>query len=359
MAAARYGEGAGSDTPLETAMTEAMWIELIRLLPTFIWIGFAFAALVVARRLLARESHRMTRVETPFVSVELAREVIEQAANRREEPGALPAHRPQPPYAAEQADGGPRSAPGGSVYGPPSIAPVSPQVAAEPDDERTEPEADGDDAPPGDETPPPSPMYPPIPPQRRFPMPGTPYPSTTEPPLEAHQTAPLVPPYQFRPPPDPVDSQRGLRAATRLSLSTDLLQGGSILWVDDHPEWNESLVRLFRTAGITVDTVDSTDAALHAMSIAPYDLVITDMRREDEPAGEAAGMALLDRMVAAGIPTPAVFFSGPADAFAALHPRAAVATNSPEELVNCVIDIVGHRRRHGESRPLRLPWRQR
>ncbi|HEU5130021.1 MAG TPA: response regulator [Glycomyces sp.] len=342
-------------------MTEAMWIELIRLLPTLIWIGFAFAALVVARRLLARESHRMTRVETPFVSVELAREVIEQAANRREEPGALPAgapYRPRPGRPVEPPEDGPRGAPG---YGPPPTAPVSPPAPVgdrpgEHDDGSAEAE-DADDAPPGGETPPP-PMYPPIPPQRRFPTPGTPYRPAADPP-EAHQTAPLVPPYQFRPPPDPVDPQRGLRAATRLSLSTDLLQGGAILWVDDHPEWNESLVRLFRTAGITVDTVDSTDAALHAMSIAPYDLVITDMRREDEPAGETAGMALLDRMVAAGIPTPAVFFSGPADAFAALHPRAAVATNSPEELVNCVIDIVGHRRRHGEARPLRLPWRQR
>lgn len=339
-------------------MTEAMWIELIRLLPTFTWLGFTFAALVVARRLLARESHRMTRVETPFVSVELAREVIEQAAHRREAPGGPPtsaSYRPQPPYGAEQTDGGPRRAPGGAVHGPPPIISGPPRTAS---DEHGEPDAAEDEPPPEEETPPPS-VYPPIPSQRRFPMPGTPYPAATEPRPEAHRTAPFLSPYQFRPPPDPGDPRRGLRAATRLSLSTDLLQGGAILWVDDHPEWNESLARLFRTAGVKVDTVESTEAALRAMATAPYDLVITDMRREEEPAGETAGMVLLDRMVAAGVPTPAVFFSGPASVSAALHPRVAAATNSPEELVNCVVDIVGHRRRREDGKALRLPWTQR
>ncbi|WP_051326353.1 response regulator [Glycomyces tenuis] len=358
-------------------MTEAMWIELIRFLPTLVWLGFGIAALIVARRILTREAHRMTRVETPFVSVELAREVIEQASHTREgHPDAAQAvpvpFPPLPPLGDRAAEGADEERPGGTgldgtVYTRPPAelprgGPASP--SGTPDGDRADEDpaeqevAEAEtEAQPGGETPP-QPMYPPIPPQRRFPVQRTPYPATTEPPVESPRTVPMGRPPYRAPLPDPAaDTQRGLRAATRLSLSTDLLQGGSVLWVDDHHEWNEPLVRLFRTAGVKVDTVDSTDEAMHAMTIAPYDLVISDMRRDNEPAGESAGMALLDRMVGAGIPTPAIFFSGSVKAAASLHPRAATATGSPEELVNYVIDIVGQRRhQYGDGKALRLPW---
>lgn len=158
-------------------------------------------------------------------------------------------------------------------------------------------------------------------------------------------SAPL-PPYGQVPAyhPAQVDAQRGLRAATKLALSADRLQGGAILWVDDHQEWNEPLIRLFRTAGMVVDPVASTDEAVRAFENRSYDLVITDMRREHEPEGDTAGMRLLDRMIAAGIPTPAVFFSDNPDGRTAVHPRAVTTTNSPETLVDTVVDVVAGRR---------------
>lgn len=322
-------------------MTEAMWVELIRVLPTLVWLGFAVVALVVGRRILTREAHRMTRVETPFVSVELAREVIEQAGYSMERHSE----------ASHAGSACPSQAPDGPI-----ASGDHPSGGGRPEDSE---ETAGAEARVGGETPPQPAMRPPIPPQRRFPESDAPSAAGTEPWSGPPQGAPMDLPYLHRPslPDHSAGSPGGLRAATRLSQSTDLLQGGSVLWVDDHPDWNESLVRLFRTAGITVDTVDTGDEAMRAMMIAPYDLVISDMRRDNEAAGEAAGMALLDRMVSSGIPTPAIFFSGHAKALAALHPRAATATASPEELVNHVIDIVGHRRRrYGEGKPLRLPW---
>jgi CheY-like chemotaxis protein len=141
------------------------------------------------------------------------------------------------------------------------------------------------------------------------------------------------------------DSVRGMRVARRLAYSALSLQGGAILWVDDQQEWNEPLIRLFRTAGITVDTVESTEDALRALRERRFDLVITDMRREREPDGDTAGMALLDRMIAAGVPTPAVFFSDHPGAATTIHPRAVIATSDPERLVDTVVDIVGARPR--------------
>jgi DNA-binding NtrC family response regulator len=140
------------------------------------------------------------------------------------------------------------------------------------------------------------------------------------------------------------DPNRGLRAATRLASAADLLQGGAILWVDDHHQWNEPLVRLFRTAGMKVDTVGTTDEALRYLDRDTYDLVISDLRRERDPGDGVAGMALLDRMVSRGIPTPAVVFSDNPQVRTMSHPRAAATTNNPEELVDRVVDLVAHRR---------------
>ncbi|MFC6474812.1 response regulator [Glycomyces mayteni] len=167
------------------------------------------------------------------------------------------------------------------------------------------------------------------------------------PPLPANQGkypgAVPVPPY-----PQPIyaspDTQRGLRAASRLALATDLLNGGAILWVDDHPEWNEALARLFRSAGIRVDTAVSTDDAMSDLARSSYDLVISDLGRPNEPDGGNAGVNLVDRMVAASVPTPVAIFSDVPAVRSLVHPRIAVATNMPEELVDTVVDFVGTRR---------------
>lgn len=346
-------------------MSEAIWIELIKVLPAFLWIGLAIAALVLAKRLLAQQAHRMTRVESPFVSVDFAQDAIEQAFNRGPETpvpsdptaGDEGPDDRDPPGSVEPTSWTPveaRTGTGTWLPGPPGAPadgdrtfvlrrplPKQPGPVTEDDvdldellDEdgvQTGPEAEPLSA----ETPPSAPVkpYPPVPPHQGYPI-GPLYPPTVG--TTAHR-----PPSYYAVTTDP---QRGLRAATRLAAAADLLQGGAILWVDDHPHWNEPLVRLFRTAGMRVVTVKSTDEALRYLDSDGCDLVITDLHRENDPGDQVAGMALLDRMVARGIPTPAVVFSDNPQVRAMTHPRAAGATNNPEELVNLVVDLVGHRR---------------
>ncbi|WP_194201954.1 DNA-binding transcriptional response regulator [Glycomyces albidus] len=393
-------------------MSEAIWIELIKVLPAFLWIGFGFIALAVAKRIFTQQAPRMTKVETPWVTVELAQQAIEEASHRSPQPplpdwnAAFQAPPPvqQPAYGVPSqfgsapgsaqpygvAPGGPqpyRAAPGGAApYGvaapggrqagtdtgasarvaPPKQvldtadeadetseepvqtepAPLRPPNTPPADEPATGANANGakpNDDPAGPLTEP-RPANPDIPAYQFAPPPTTYY----APPLPNNQSAypgsvPL-PPYQQPPAYTSADAQRGLRAATRLALSADLLNGGAILWVDDHPEGNESLIRLFRTAGITVDAVVSTARAVLALKEKPYDLVITDMRRGSEADGATAGIVLLDRMVEAGVPTPGIIYSSDLGAIPSVHPRAAKVTDSPEELVDAVVDFVGTRR---------------
>ncbi|GAA1664963.1 hypothetical protein GCM10009830_08120 [Glycomyces endophyticus] len=365
-------------------MSEAIWIELIKILPAFLWIGFGFIALAVAKRIFSQQAPRMTKVETPWVTVELAQQAIEAATVRGAEPaleppppwqipapfpapvGPAPELRPAPfdnPFTgtAERRPAGPYGdAPGGLV-------PVGDAAGSPPADE------DAEDPPFQTE---PARLRPPNTPPADEPADGAGANANGDQPAgpltEPRQGTPEIPPYQFAPPPtttyyapppggrgayasvpplpyqqaaySAADAQRGRRAATRLALAADLLNGGAILWVDDHPEWNAPLVRLFRTAGITVDSAASTDEAMRALDNRSYDLVITDMGRQADPGGEHAGVDLLDRMVAAGVPTPAAVFTSLQAARTTVHPRAAVATNSPEELVDTVVDLVGTRR---------------
>jgi CheY-like chemotaxis protein len=413
-------------------MTEAIWIELIKVLPAFLWIGFGFIALAVAKRVLSAQAPRMTRVETPWVTVELAQQAIEQASMRGNATD-VPPFQPNwnPPLPAQQngtgfaqpgppgngsappppsnfnrfgsyggAPSGTAPTPGANGYGGPppfGAGPISgsPRFDARPTggpppfdavedreadpyetDQDTDLDAEEPNTPPADEPSdnnggkesaeaPPSPVtepnrqvpnVPPTYPIRVAPPggaggyaapPGGPS-GYYAPPIPARPTsyaasAPL-PPYQGAPAYQPADAQRGLRAATKLALSADLLQGGAILWVDDHHEWNEPLIRLFRTAGMTVDAVASTPRAVLALKDRSYDLVITDMRRSNEADGASAGIVLLDKMVEVGIPTPAVIFSGNPIAQSNTHPRAVASTSSPETLVDTVVDIVSARR---------------
>ena len=84
-------------------MSETVWVELIRTLPTLAWLAFAVAVLLIARRLLTSESHRIDKVETPFVSVSFAQVAMEEARRAAAEPPALPAFEPQDEGASSDA----------------------------------------------------------------------------------------------------------------------------------------------------------------------------------------------------------------------------------------------------------------
>jgi len=94
------------------------------------------------------------------------------------------------------------------------------------------------------------------------------------------------------------------KLAGTASLSPDGVQGKSpggrvsrILWVDDNPSNNAFLEERFVTMGIRIDKALSTDEGLRSARTTKYDLVISDMgRNEHGKRVYDAGLKLLQAM---------------------------------------------------------------
>ena len=79
----------------------------------------------------------------------------------------------------------------------------------------------------------------------------------------------------------------------RLQRNADLLADARILWVDDHPENNTPIIELLRRFGAVVETPRSNSEALGLLAGARYDVVISDVSRDDEgPNSEMMGVEL-------------------------------------------------------------------
>jgi len=71
----------------------------------------------------------------------------------------------------------------------------------------------------------------------------------------------------------------------RLQAHADLLAGARILWVDDHPENNLPLIELLREFKVTIDTARSNFEAFALLRKSRYDVIISDVKRDNEGPG--------------------------------------------------------------------------
>ena len=79
----------------------------------------------------------------------------------------------------------------------------------------------------------------------------------------------------------------------RLKTHADLLAAARIVWVDDHPENNAALIELLREFKASVDTPRSNPEALRLLGESQYDVVISDVGRDDEgPGSDLKGIEL-------------------------------------------------------------------
>jgi len=72
-------------------------------------------------------------------------------------------------------------------------------------------------------------------------------------------------------------------AIIRASRVAPAIVDGRILWVDDKPQNNERIKNILERMGIQVVLKNSTQDALNALKIAPYDVVITNVWRPNDP----------------------------------------------------------------------------
>ena len=138
----------------------------------------------------------------------------------------------------------------------------------------------------------------------------------------------------------PASASERRAAVSRLQHAAEILREGHILWVDDNPESNMPLIRLFRQLGMIVDTPRSTDEALSNLQRRSYDLVLSDMRRDTEQPAETAGITLIEALERRGIHLPVVIVSAGFDPRLGVHPGIFAHTNAVDDLVHYVIDLM-------------------
>jgi CheY-like chemotaxis protein len=119
-----------------------------------------------------------------------------------------------------------------------------------------------------------------------------------------------------------------------------LLQDSRILWVDDRPSNNILQRNFLQSLGISVDCAQDNKTAyellqLQELNETPYDLVISDYSRDNEP--EESGFKLLENMREGHFKQQIIYFVGkdrtkPKNAFQ--------LTTSSGDLLNFVFDVL-------------------
>jgi len=100
-------------------------------------------------------------------------------------------------------------------------------------------------------------------------------------------------------------------SALTIVTSSEESRRRPVLWVDDHPENNISIVRALQGLNIAVDTVLSTNEALDHVQRANYGLIITDLgRKEGGTEHPMAGRELIEQLRQRGDATPVIVFAG-------------------------------------------------
>jgi CheY-like chemotaxis protein len=100
------------------------------------------------------------------------------------------------------------------------------------------------------------------------------------------------------------DAQRSVGQVTkrtvlnRVERNADLLARARIVWVDDHPENNASIVDLLRHFGTVVETSRTNADALALLESSRFDAIVSDVARDDEgPSSDLKGVELAQQVV--------------------------------------------------------------
>ena len=134
-----------------------------------------------------------------------------------------------------------------------------------------------------------------------------------------------------------ISAEEKERALNRTKKHLGLFKGVQILWVDDDPENNLNERRMFRQLNVDIDTAKSTEEALDMLKNGKYDLIISDMVRDNKPD---AGIEFLQRFHRENKTIPVIFYMGIFDPEKGIPPLAFGATNRPDELLHLTLDIL-------------------
>lgn len=127
----------------------------------------------------------------------------------------------------------------------------------------------------------------------------------------------------------------------RVSKSAELFEHAAILWVDDRPENNVNEVGMLQELKAEVVQVTNNEAALSLFKKRSFDVVLSDISRDDDPT---AGLKLAPLLREAGhTVVPVILYIGIYDASRGVPPHAFGVSNRPDILLHLVIDALERR----------------
>lgn len=139
-----------------------------------------------------------------------------------------------------------------------------------------------------------------------------------------------------------VSEEQARQAMDRASRHLGLVQKAKILWVDDNPEHNFNEIKMLHQLRADVETARSTEEALAALEMQPFDILLSDMNRGDDPT---AGLKMLDRLKSAHPKVPVIFYVGTFEPSRGVPPFAFGLTNRPDEMLHLVLDVLERHKR--------------
>lgn len=139
-----------------------------------------------------------------------------------------------------------------------------------------------------------------------------------------------------------VSEEQASQVMDRASRHLGLLQKAKILWVDDVPENNFNEIKMLHQLRADVETARSTDEALEKLEKQTVDIVVSDLKRGDNPA---AGLEMLDRLKTTRPALPVVFYVGTFEPARGVPPYAFGLTNRPDEMLHLILDILERHKR--------------
>jgi CheY-like chemotaxis protein len=132
----------------------------------------------------------------------------------------------------------------------------------------------------------------------------------------------------------------GDKVLRRAQLIEQVLNGASVLWVDDHPEWNVIERDCLDALGMRVTTVESTRSALASLERETFDFIISDISRG---SSNSAGLDALPDLGQTSNGTPVILYVGAVEP-RGVPPGAFGITARPDELLHLCMDVVERRR---------------
>jgi len=134
-----------------------------------------------------------------------------------------------------------------------------------------------------------------------------------------------------------VSNQEKIIAEHRAQANIIVFSSAFVLWLDDHPENNVNERKMFKHLGVEIDIARDTDEALRMVENGSYDIVFSDMMRENDPE---SGIKFANNLVKAASSPPLIFYVGVLDDEKPVPKNAFAITNKPNELLHCALDVL-------------------